>query len=155
MKFFRVNPFQYKKTTHRLFSSSFLHSNVFYRNEFNINRTLLQPLKPPAPNNNHFNCPQPRYSSGSSFQRYSKSIVLCVYRENIGSSPISFHFDFPLLLNAGGLNERKRPVIYVPLVVVNGSRYTSSQTNPSLYSGLIVCRLKPRRYTAAKRQLTF
>lgn len=25
-----------------------------------------------------------------------------VYRENNASSPISFHFDFPLLLNAGG-----------------------------------------------------
>lgn len=108
MKFFRGNPFLNEKTTRRLFSSSFLHSKRFPSERIQYKQNAI--TGGAALNNNHFNCPQPRYSSGKrSFQRYSKSIVLCVYRENIASSPISFHFDFPLLLNAGGLNERERP----------------------------------------------
>lgn len=42
-------------------------------------------------NNNHFNCPQPRDSSGKrSFQRYSKSIVLSLCIAKI-SLPAQFH----------------------------------------------------------------
>lgn len=110
-----------------------------------------------ALNNNHFNCRQRQASSGKrSFQRYSKSIVLCVYRENIASSPISFHFDFPLLLNAGGLNERTRPPLFMFPWWLRTVRDIYETRNRNLHFGLIVCRLKPRRYTGpSERELTF